>query len=246
MSEQEHERNKVAMVIVAHPDDAEFGAAGTIATWVRDGWDAYYVICTDASGGGPDDATDVGPEARRKISETRKSEQRAAGAVLGLKDVFFLDYPDGLLQPTIELRRDLVRLLRKYRPARVICPSPERSWTPAYFLGRYHADHLAAGVAALAAIYPMAQNPWDFPELLKEGLPPHKITEVYIMGAPVVNHFVDITDVIDIKIEALLCHASQFVGRTEQIENIIRTRSAELGAKYGVAFAEEFHRAENR
>lgn len=246
MSEQEHEQNKVAMVIVAHPDDAEFGAAGTVATWVRDGWDAYYVICTDASGGGPDDATDVGPEARRKISETRKSEQRAAGAVLGLKDVLFLDYPDGLLQPTIELRRDLVRLLRKYRPARVICQSPERSWTPAYFLGRYHADHLAAGVAALAAIYPMAQNPWDFPELLKEGLPPHKIAEVYIMGAPVVNHFVDISDVIDIKIEALLCHASQFIGRTEQMETMIRTRSADLGAKYGVAYAEEFHRAENR
>ena len=246
MSEQEHEQNKVAMVIVAHPDDAEFGAAGTIATWVREGWDAYYVICTDASGGGPDDATDVGPEARRKISETRKSEQRAAGVVLGLKDVFFLDYPDGLLQPTIELRRELVRLLRKYRPSRVICPSPERSWTPAYFLGRYHADHLAAGVAALAAIYPMAQNPWDFPELLKEGLPPHKIAEVYIMGAPVVNHFVDITDIINVKIEALLCHASQFIGRTEQIENIIRTRSADLGAKYSVAYAEEFHRAENR
>ncbi|HKF36272.1 MAG TPA: PIG-L deacetylase family protein [Ktedonobacteraceae bacterium] len=246
MNDQEHEQNKAAMVIVAHPDDAEFGAAGTIATWVRDGWDAYYVICTDASGGGPDDATDVGPEARRKISETRKSEQRAAGAVLGLKDVFFLDYPDGLLQPTIELRRDLVRLLRKYRPSRVICQSPERSWTPAYFLGRYHADHLASGVAALAAIYPMAQNPWDFPELLKGGLPPHKIAEVYIMGAPVANHFVDITAVFDIKIEALLCHASQFVGRTEQMENIIRTRSADLGTKYGVAFAEEFHRAENR
>ena len=246
MSEQEHEQNKVAMVIVAHPDDAELGAAGTIATWVRDGWNAYYVICTDASGGGPDDATDVGPEARRKVSETRKSEQRAAGAVLGLKDVFFLDYPDGLLQPTIELRRDLVRLLRRYRPSRVICPSPERSWTPAYFLGRYHADHLAAGVAALAAIYPMAQNPWDFPELLKEGLLPHKISEVYIMGAPVVNHFVDISDVIDIKIEALLRHESQFIGRTEQLENMIRTRSAELGTKYGVAFAEEFHRAENR
>src|SRR5216684_4163356 len=127
-----------------------------------------------------------------------------------------------------------------------ICPSHERSWTPAYFLGRYHADHLAAGVAALAAIYPMAQNPWDFPELLKEGLLPHKIAEVYIMGAPVVNHFVDISDVIDIKIEALLCHASQFIGRTEQMETMIRTRSADLGAKYGVAYAEEFHRAENR
>ncbi len=93
MSEHEREQRKVAMVIVAHPDDAEFGAAGTVATWVREGWDVYYVICTDAAGGGPDDATDVGPTAKHKISETRKSEQRAAGAVLGLKDVFFLDHP---------------------------------------------------------------------------------------------------------------------------------------------------------
>ena len=124
------EQNKVAMVIVAHPDDAEFGAAGTVATWVRDGWDVYYVICTDATGGGPDDATDVGPAAKRRISDTRKSEQRAAGEVLGLKDVFFLDYPDGQLYPSIELRRDLVRLLRNYRPSRVICQSPERTWTP--------------------------------------------------------------------------------------------------------------------
>lgn len=247
MSEQQLEQRKVAMVIIAHPDDAEFGAAGTVAAWARDGWDVYYVVCTNAAGGGPDEATDVGPAARHKISETRKSEQRAAGAVLGLKDVFFLDYPDGLLQPSIELRRDLVRLLRKYRPSRVICPSPDRSWTPAFFIGRYHADHLAAGQAALAAIYPMSQNPWDFPELLEEGLLPHKIAEIYIMGAPVTNYFVDISSTIEIKIGALLCHASQVAGRgIDEMKKMVRTRSAELGTKYGVAYAEEFHRAENR
>ncbi|HET7641052.1 MAG TPA: PIG-L deacetylase family protein [Ktedonobacteraceae bacterium] len=246
MSEKEQEQNNVAMVIVAHPDDAEFGAAGTVATWVRDGWDVYYVICTDATGGGPDDATDVGPAAKRRISEIRKREQRAAGVVLGLKDVFFLDYPDGQLYPTIELRRDLVRLLRKYRPSRVVCQSPERTWTPTLTIGRYHSDHLAAGQATLAAIYPMSQNPWDFPELLeKEGLLPHKISEVYIMGAPNVNHFVDISDSMDIKIEALLCHASQFVGRMEEVKDRVRTRSADLGTTYGVAYAEEFHRTEN-
>jgi LmbE family N-acetylglucosaminyl deacetylase len=247
VSEKQQEQNKVAMVIVAHPDDAEFGAAGTVATWVRDGWDVYYVICTDATGGGPDDATDVGPTAKRRISEIRKREQRAAGVVLGLKDVFFLDYPDGQLYPTIELRRDLVRLLRKYRPSRVVCQSPERTWTPTLTIGRYHSDHLAAGQATLAAIYPMSQNPWDFPELLEEeGLLPHKISEVYISGAPNVNHFVDISDTIDIKIEALLCHASQFVGRMDELKDIVRTRSADLGTRYGVAYAEEFHRTENR
>src|SRR5215467_2999275 len=111
VSEQEQQQKNIAMVIVAHPDDAEFAVAGSVAMWVRDGWDVFYVICTDATGGGPDDATDVGPSAKRMISDTRKSEQRAAGDVLGLKDVFCLDYQDGQLQPTIELRRDLVRLL---------------------------------------------------------------------------------------------------------------------------------------
>ena len=246
MNEQEQQQNKVAMVIVAHPDDAEFAVAGSVATWVRDGWDVYYVICTDATGGGSDDATDVSPAAKRMISETRKSEQRAAGVVLGLKDVFFLDYPDGQLQPSIELRRDLVRLLRTYRPSRVFCQSPERTWTPTLTLGRYHSDHLAAGQATLAAIYPMSQNPWDFPELLDEGLLPHKITEIYIAGAPNINHFVDISNVMEIKIEALLCHASQFIGRAEDVEKMVRSRIAELGTKYGVAFAEEFHRTENR
>jgi len=246
VNEQQEEQNKVAMVIVAHPDDAEFAAAGTVATWVRDGWEVYYVICTDATGGGSDDATDVGPAAKQMISEIRKSEQRAAGVVLGLKDVFFLDYQDGQLQPSIELRRDLVRLLRMYRPSRVICQSPERTWTPALILGRYHSDHLAAGQATLAAIYPMSQNPWDFPELFDEGLRPHKISEIYIAGAPNINQFVDISDVIEIKIEALLCHASQFIGRAEEMEKVVRTRLAELGAKYGVSYAEEFHRTENR
>jgi len=246
VNEQEQQQNKVAMAIVAHPDDAEFAVAGSVATWVRDGWDVYYVICTDATGGGSDDATDVGHAAKRLISETRKSEQRAAGVVLGLKDVFFLDYPDGQLQPSIELRRDLVRLLRTYRPSRVFCQSPERTWTPTLTLGRYHSDHLAAGQATLAAIYPMSQNPWDFPELLDEGLLPHKITEIYIAGAPNINHYVDISYMMEKKVEALLCHASQFLGRTEEVEKMVRKRFAEIGTKYGVAFAEEFHRTENR
>ena len=92
----------------------------------------------------------------------------------------------------------------------------------------------------------MSQNPWDFPELLEEGLRPHKISEVYIMGAPNVNHFVDISDMMDVKIEALLCHASQFVGRMDELKDIVRTRSADLGTRYGVAYAEEFHWTENR
>jgi LmbE family N-acetylglucosaminyl deacetylase len=242
MSEQEQ---RVAMVIVAHPDDAEFGCAGTIAGWAREGWEVYLVICTDAAGGGPDDATDVGPAARRRITATRKAEQRAAAEVLGLRDVIFLDRPDGQLQPTIELRRELVRLLRRYRPARVVCQSPERAWRPFMAIGRHHPDHLAAGQAALAAIYPATQNPWDFPELLEEGLPPHKVREVLIMGAPEVNYAVDITATIETKLAALRAHDSQVGARMAELEPLLRTRFAEAGAPYGMAYAEVFHRTEN-
>ena len=243
MSDQEPQR--VAMVIMAHPDDAEFGCAGTVATWARAGWDVYYVIITDASGGGPDEATDVGPAARSTITATRKAEQRAAAAVLGLREVIFLDKPDGVLMPTIELRRDLVRLLRRYRPTRVVCQSPERSWRPTMAIGRHHPDHLAAGVATLAAIYPASQNPWDFPELLEEGLLPHKVRELYVMGAPELNHAVDISATIDVKLAALRAHTSQVGSRIDELEPLLRKRSAELGEPYGMAYAELFHRTEN-
>lgn len=245
MSEQTQEQNKVAMVIVAHPDDAEFGAAGTAAVWAREGWEIYFVICTDAAGGGPDDAIDVGPEARREISNTRKKEQKVACEILGVKEAIFLDHPDGQLQPTIELRRQLVRLLRRYRPSRVVCQSPDRTWTPVYSIGRHHPDHLAAGRATIEAIYPASQNGWDFPELLKEGLPPHKVREVFFMGAPSTNYAVDITEQWETKLNALQAHESQLAERFEFIEKMLNERAKETGQKYGMIYAEEFHRAEN-
>jgi LmbE family N-acetylglucosaminyl deacetylase len=243
MSDQQQQG--VALVVVAHPDDAEFGCAGTIAAWAREGWEAYLVVCTDAAGGGSDEATDVGPQARRRITETRRAEQRAASAILGLREVIFLDYVDGLLMPSLELRRDLVRLLRRYRPARVICQSPDRVWRPLMSLGRHHPDHLAAGQAALAALYPAAQNPWDFPELLGEGLLPHKVREIYIMGAPEPNHAVDITATLDLKLVALRAHESQVGARFADLEQRLRTWAADNGAQYGMACAEVFHRTEN-
>ncbi len=177
--------------------------------------------------------------------ETRVKEQQAAGKVLGLKSVIFLEYPDGQLQPSLELRREIVRLLRRYQPSRVICQSPDRSWTPSLSIGRYHPDHLAAGRAALEAIYPASQNPWDFPELLEEGLKPHKVSEIYVMGAPVQNYFVDITSTIDIKMAALRAHSSQIGEREAELEKWIRSFGVETGKRYDVEYAEEFHRAEN-
>jgi len=240
----EYPAEQVAVVVMAHPDDAEFGCAGTVAAWAREGWAVYYVVCTDASGGGSDDATDVTPAARATITAMRKAEQRAAGAILGLRDVIFLDYPDGRMEPTLELRRDLVRVFRRLRPSRVICQSPERIWTPVYAIPRHHPDHLAVGVATLAALYPATQNPWDFPELLDEGLLPHKVHEFYITGAPNSNHAVDITATFDTKLKALRAHTSQLGDQMERIEPMLRQWASEAGEAHGFAYAEIFHRAE--
>lgn len=237
---------KVALVVVAHPDDAEFMAAGTVAAWVADGWDVHYVICTDASGGGPDDAEDVSPQARQAMSAVRKREQRAACDVLGAKEIFFLDYPDGQLQPSMTLRCDIVRVLRTVQPTRVICQSPDRNWTPGYRIGAYHPDHLAAGVATISALYPASQNGWDFPELLAEGLKPHKVSEVYFSGAPISNFAVDISAVIDQKFAALRAHTSQLADHFDELEAQVRIWTAEVGKKYGMEYAEEFHRAKNQ
>lgn len=243
MSEQA--QKNVAMVVMAHPDDPEFSSAGTVAGWVRQGWEVYYVIVADGAAGGPDDATEVGPDQRKLWAGIRKEEQLAAAKVLGVKEVIFLNYPDGEIEPSLALRRDLVRCFRRYKPLRVICQSPERAWTPQLFLGRYHPDHLAVGQAALAAIYPASQNPWDFPELLQEGLLPHKVLEVYISGSPNSNFPVDISETVDLKIEALRAHTTQTGSNFEEMEVRIRHMVEQTGEKYGFKAAELFHRVEN-
>ncbi|MFW6075466.1 MAG: PIG-L deacetylase family protein [Chloroflexota bacterium] len=242
---EEHQLEKRAMVIVAHPDDAEFGSAGTTALWVSQGWDVRYVVVTDGTAGGGDDATDVGPEARRKLSETRKAEQRAACDVLGVSGIDFLDYPDGQVQHTLELRKKLVRLMRTHRPSRVIVQSPDRMWDP-YRIGFYHPDHIAVAETAIAALYPGSQNPWDFPELLlDEGLKPHKVSELWVVGAPVRDTFVDVSSVIDKKIDALRAHDSQLGANFDRLEKRVRSWMRETGERHGVEYAEEFHVALN-
>lgn len=244
-SSESSDKPGAALAIVAHPDDAEFGCAGTLALWAREGWDVYLAVCTDASGGGSDDATDVSLQARHAITATRKAEQRAAAHILGLCDVTFLDQPDGLLMPTLELRKLLVRLIRTIRPARLICQSPDRNWKPNYVVPRHHPDHLAAGATAMAAMYPAAQNPWDFPDLLAEGLKPHKVRELFVMGAPEINFAVDISSTLELKLAALRAHDSQ-VGLTfGEVEQRIRDWVKLNGEAHGMAAAEVFHRVEN-
>lgn len=239
------DRPQTALVVVAHPDDAEFGCGGTLAAWAREGWEVTLVVCTDGGSGGPDDATEVGPEERRRISRTRKEEQQAAAAVLGIKEVVFLDLPDGHLMPTLELRREIVRQIRRTRAYRVVCQSPDRVWTPSYAIGRFHPDHLAAAAATLAAVYPAAQNGWDFPDLLAEGLAPSRVRELYVMGAPHLNYAVDISESFETKLAALRCHVSQLGEDQTELAERIRVWAVERGEPFGLPMAETFHRVEN-
>ena len=190
-----------ALVMSAHPDDVDFGAAGTVATWTATGVQVSYCLVTDGDAGGFDAAVP-----RPEMAAIRRREQEAAAKVVGVNDVTFLGHPDGRLVVSLELRRDLARVIRRLRPQRVLCPSPDRNW---HNIHASHPDHLAAGEAALAAVFPDARNPFAHPELLDEGLEPHTVLEVWMMGSPSANHFVDVTDVFDRKMAALRCHTSQ-------------------------------------
>jgi LmbE family N-acetylglucosaminyl deacetylase len=189
------------LVVTAHPDDVDFGVAGSVAKWTSEGVDVAYCVVTSGEAGGFDDR--VG---RDGIAALRQSEQRAAAAVAGVSDVTFLGHPDGVLEATIQLRRDISRVIRRVQPQRVVCQSPQRLWGRIF---ASHPDHLAAGEAALCAVYPDSRNPFAFPELLDEGLEPWTVAEVWMMAHEETNRWVDISSTIDRKVKALLCHASQ-------------------------------------
>jgi LmbE family N-acetylglucosaminyl deacetylase len=190
------------LMIAAHPDDLDFGSAGTIATWTGAGIEVSYCIVTDGDAGGFDPGVP-----RSAIGAIRQDEQRKAAATLGVTDVEFLGYPDGRLTVSFELRRDIARVIRRTRPDRVVVPSPHRDLRNVYVS---HPDHQAAGEAALCAIYPDARNPFAHPELAEEGLDAHTVPEVWVLSAnDRADHYVDITDTFDRKIVALRAHTSQ-------------------------------------
>jgi len=189
------------LVVTAHPDDVDFGAAGSVARWVDEGHEVAYCLVTNGDAGGFD--PDV---PRSEIPNIRQAEQRAAAKVVGVEDLFFLGHPDGAVEVTIGLRRDISRVIRIVRPERVVCQSPERNWDRIY---ASHPDHLAAGEAALCAVYPDSRNPFAHPELMEEGLEAHSVAEVWVMGGPAPDEYVDITDFVETKITALCRHESQ-------------------------------------
>ena len=190
------------LVVTALPDDVDFGAAGTVAAMTSAGIEVAYCICTNGDAGGSDRSI-----SRAEMAVIRQREQRAAAARVGVETVVFLGHPDGRLQASIELRRDVSRQIRLFRPGRVITQSPERLFDRIY---ASHPDHLAAGEAALCAVYPDARNPFAHPELLAdEGLEPHTVGEVWLMSAPAPDVIVDIGATFDAKVAALGSHASQ-------------------------------------
>ena len=214
------------LVVTAHPDDLDFGAGGTIAQWSAKGIAISYCICTNGDQGGNDPKI-----TREEMKQIRRGEQTEAGKVLGVSDIHFLDYRDGWLTPTIELRKDIVRVIRKVRPQRMLIQSPERNWNR---LGASHPDHLAAGEAAIQAIYPDSGNPFAFEDLLlDEKLEPWSIKEVWVMMADGSDHHVDITDTFDLKMQALAAHASQ-TSHVGGLEERIREWGTNMGASVGL------------
>jgi len=189
------------LVVMAHPDDVDFGAAGTVSHWTEQGIEVSYCLITDGDAGGFDPAVP-----RSEIAGIRRAEQTKAAKAVGVEQLYFLGYPDGRLVPSIELRRDISRVIRQVRPDRVLCQSPERNYQRIF---ASHPDHLAAGEATLCAVYPDSRNPFAHPELAAEGLEAHTVPEVWITAANQADVYVDITDHFEAKMEALHSHLSQ-------------------------------------
>jgi LmbE family N-acetylglucosaminyl deacetylase len=206
-----------ALAVVAHPDDIDFGAAGTIASWTDEGIEVTYLLCTNGDAGGFDPSVP-----REDIAGIRQDEQRAAAKEVGVNDVRFLGYPDGQLVPSFELRRDISRVIRQVRPQRLLMQSPEINWER---IGASHPDHRAAGEATLNAVYPDARNPFTHVSLLQdEGLEAWTVHDVWVMAAGQsggANRWIDVTDTFDRKVSALRRHASQ-TSHIPDLEGMLR------------------------
>lgn len=230
------EINKV-LVVTAHPDDVDFGAAGTVSLFTDRGVRVTYCVVTDGDAGGFDRDLD-----HREMGELRRAEQTAAAKVVGVDDVRFLGYADGTVEPSLRLRRDITRVIRQVRPDLVITHSPERNYR---VISPSHPDHRAVGGSTLDAVYPDARNPYAFPELLEEeGLEAWTVREVWLTGGPSPDHFVDITDVIDRKLAALRAHVSQ-VSHRDDFDDFVRARWGQLAQLGGLGegrYAEAFQR----
>ena len=223
-----------ALVVFAHPDDAEFGLSGTVARWTREGTIVEYVCVTDGSAGSNDHGV-----VREELAELRQDEQRAACDVLGVSGCAFLGIPDGYVELTLGLRKAITREVRRFRPDVFVVPDPIRMWDPER---RYvnHSDHRTVGLACLAVVNPDAPTRPQFPELLDEGHEPFEIPRMWMPSWDDADTFVDITGTIELKIQALRCHKSQI--RDAPVDEWIRGRAHQRGldSRMGYEFAESF------
>ena len=223
---------KCAMSIHAHPDDQEFTVAGTLAKWAQAGTKIISVIVTSGNAGSNDPSADL-----QSLAQIREKEQREANRIIGVSETVFLNYQDGILQPTLQLRRDLTRVIRQYRPEVVVTGDPTVRFHGDGYMN--HPDHRAAADAACDAVFPSAGTRPIFPELLEEGLEPVNVHRVYLHGSEKSNQWVDITTTVERKILALQEHRSQ-LNAEEDIGKMIREWASEEGKAVGLAYAEAY------
>ena len=212
-------------MVTAHPDDVDFGAAASVAVWTDAGASVTYCIVTDGDAGGSDETV-----SRDDMRRIRRAEQEAAAAEVGVKDLVWLGYPDGRVEVSLDLRRDIARVIREVRPERVLAPSPDRLWERIF---ASHPDHLAVGEATMCAVYPDARNPFAFPELAAAGLGAHTVAEVWLMATASPDVWVDVTGTVDRKVAALRAHVSQSTDRDGTLDTWIREWLAEQGRRAG-------------
>jgi LmbE family N-acetylglucosaminyl deacetylase len=224
---------KRAMTIHAHPDDQEFTVGGTLAKWAQSGCEIVSVVITSGDSGSNDPAR--GADYKPVLAKLREAEQRAANAVLGVKETIFLRYPDGELEATIPLRKELTKLIRQYKPEAVISGNPDGWFYGSNYVN--HPDHRAAAEAAVSAVFPSAGSRLMFTDLLEAGYEPHEVKRLYIHGADPADTWVDISDVMQIKVEALRKHVSQL---HEDPDKMIREWAAEEGKARNLVYAEMF------
>ena len=221
------------MVLCAHPDDAEFGAAGTVAKWTNEGRKVVYVICTNGDKGSSDRS--LTPE---QIASMRREEQKAAADSLGVRQVVFLGYPDQGLEDTPEFRKEIVRLIRTYRPKTLVTSDPYRRYL-------WHRDHRIVGQVAMDAVFPFARDHLAYPDLLEEGLAPHKVEEILFWAADDINFRSDISETYDRKIAALRCHKSQMKTlNSSDPFDWLKNRCREMAQGQSYELAEGFHRVQ--
>jgi LmbE family N-acetylglucosaminyl deacetylase len=221
------------MVVTPHPDDAEYGVAGSVANWVNGGKDVIYIICTNGDRGTND--RKVKPD---NLARKREQEQRDAASVLGVREVIFLNYHDQCLEDTPEFRKEIVRLIRKYKPETIVTVDPYRR----YFW--WHRDHRVCGQVVMDAIFPYGRDHLAYPDLLEKGFEPHKVNELLLFNSGEPNYRIDISDTFRLKLAALLCHKSQVASFASELKERLEEWAKNAAREDDFELAEEFYRVD--